>query len=440
MSNLLPLILKKRDGEVLTQSEIEGFISSLVSKKPPPDYQIASLLAFIVARGMTPEETFALTKAMLESGKPFKYAGFPSNAHFVDKHSTGGVGDKITLPLAPLVTAADERIYFPTIAGRALGHSGGTVDKLESIPGFKCGLELAKFYRLLKKNHLAFLGQTPQIAPADRILYALRDVTGTVSSIPLITGSILSKKLSESLNYLIIDLKTGSGAFLPEVTKTEALGRAMLAVLEKFKIPARILMTNMNTPLGHFSGNLLEVKEAHDILQMQGPADSTKLTKTFASLQLQSLGLSEAEAMSKVAEALTSGRAFEKWKIAIEAQGGRFSALEKSIKKALEQKRHSVTAQATGFLRFNVTELGMSLVALGAGRMTKSDKVDTSVGFFHPIACGDRVNKGQEILTIYYKDKAKLKNCLERLSSAIHIDENEGERTPLVIKEMQTKP
>jgi len=438
MADLLPLIIKKRDQIKLSEIEIELFIESITSKNPPPDYQIASLLAFIVARGMDSEENFWLTNAMLKSGDAFEYKGFSPEALFVDKHSTGGIGDKITLPLAPLVVAAAENLHIPTIAGRALGHTGGTVDKLESIPGFQTGLTMDRFYKILKKHRLAFLSQTPQIAPADRILYALRDVTGTVSSIPLITASILSKKLSESLDFLLIDLKCGSGAFLPDREQTEALGQRMLKVLNQFQKRAKICMTNMDTPLGHYSGNLWEVHESLEILKGQGPSSSTRLTLEFAKRILESSGVESSRATQSLENALHSGAALKKFEDSVEAQGGEISKMEKAIADLQKLKSFSVKAECEGFLKWNVTELGFALVELGAGRKTKTDKVDNEVGAYHPVDTGDRVLKNQEILRLYYRDKGRLNVCLERLKSAIQIKEQAVTKTPLIIKEWAT--
>lgn len=435
--NLLPLIHKKRLKQNLSSQEINAFVKSLTSSKAPPDYQIASLLAFTVANGMNDEETFALTTAMKNSGKPFAYKGFPKNSFFLDKHSTGGVGDKITLPLAPLVIAATENVYFPTIAGRGLGHTGGTVDKLESIPGFRCGLEMSRFYKILKKQRLAFLSQTPKIAPADRILYALRDVSGTVASVPLITASILSKKLSESLNYLLIDLKVGSGAFLTDPQMSEALARQMLNVLRHFKVGGRICMTNMDTPLGHYSGNLLEVYESLEILKGVGPKNSTRLSLEFAERLSEASGISKSESVSKVKAALHSGKALEVFEKSIEAQGGKLASMHKATANSLKLKTKSILCPQAGYLRFDVTQLGTALVDLGGGRMIKAAKIDPSVGFYHPHQTGDRVEKGEEVLKIYYRDSKKLSLALGRLSQAVFVQEDPLEKMPLIVKELQ---
>ncbi len=431
----MPLILKKREGGKLSQDEIFGFIQSLTSKSPPPDYQVSALLAFIVAQGMDSEETYFLTDAMKNSGKPFRYSGFPKSAFFVDKHSTGGVGDKITLPLVPLVLACSDRVYYPTIAGRALGHTGGTVDKLESIPGFKCGIETSKFYRLLKKNRGCFLSQTKDIAPADRVLYHLRDVTGTVSSIPLITASILSKKLSESLHYLLIDLKIGSGAFLPRREDCEALSQRMLKVLSRSGVSAEICMTNMDTPLGRYSGNLWEVLESFQILKGEGPQDSTRLTLNFAERQLVATGMSASQAQSLIQSKIKDGSALKMFEALLEAQGAKLKLLDRALKSLSQLKSFTFTAKTAGFVRIDVTSLGLALVEVGAGRKTKADKVDSLVGFEHLAATGDRVESGQPLLKIFYRDSKRLKACLKILESTFQLSSETQSKSPLIAKE-----
>lgn len=435
--NLLPLILKKRDQRELSSSEIRDFVFSLNSKRPPADYQIASLLAFILARGMTERETLDLTTAMKESGKPLEYKkGFPRDAFFVDKHSTGGVGDKITLPLLPIVISAAENVFFPTIAGRALGHTGGTVDKLESIPGFSCAISREKFYRVLRNHRGCFLSQTKDIAPADRELYHLRDVTGTVASIPLITASILSKKLSESLNFLLLDLKTGSGSFLPNRAENKNLGLSLLRVLKLSGTPAEVWMTNMDSPLGTYSGNRLEVLESLRILRGQGPKITTELTKHFAQRLLMASGISESDAFARIDRAIQSGAAVETFEKICRAQGGKIEELEKSIKRA-RLKTKSIKAPRSGFLKINSTQAGLALCELGAGRIRKSDKIDPNVGFEHNLEHGSTVDKGQEILTLHYSSASKMERSLAILKEAYQVSEEPPEKSPLVIENLR---
>lgn len=418
--NFIDLIHKKRRSEPLTEQEIEFWISSLNKKSSPPDYQISALLAFICANGMSVEETVSLTKAMRYSGKQFVFKSFPKDACIMDKHSTGGVGDKISLPLGPLVVAASENIFIPMIAGRGLGHTGGTVDKLESIPGFRAEIPQAAMLRQLKKHRLCFTGQTPQIAPADRRLYALRDVTGTVESIPLITASILSKKLSESLDYLLLDVKFGSGAFMQKIEDAEALAVSLKQVAELSGVQTHVFMTSMNSPLGHYSGHRLEIWESMEILRNQLQLNTTELSMRFALQMLTQSGLTEAEASRRLKNVLENGQAFEKWKDVVETQKGSLTKFESKMKSIFKRQK-IITAWKSGYMDYNVRELGFALVELGGGRKTKTDKIDFDVGFFHPILQGQKVEKGQEILKIFYRSESKLKACMKRLGSALII-------------------
>ncbi|MDB5039083.1 MAG: Thymidine phosphorylase [Bacteriovoracaceae bacterium] len=433
MTDLLSLIYKKRDGLVLSADEINGWISSLTSRTPPPDYQISALLAFIFQKGMNEKETATLTEAMRQSGKQFEYKNFPKGALFVDKHSTGGVGDKITLPLAPLVAACRESLYFPTISGRGLGHTGGTIDKLESIPGLKIDRSLEDSYKILKKHRVCFLGQTKDIVPADRILYALRDVTGTVESIPLITASILSKKLSENLDFLILDLKSGSGAFLPKLELTDKLAASLSSVARESEVPCNVFVTRMDTPLGHYSGHRLEVKESLAILKGEGPAASTELTKKFTERFLIFSGFASEDAVKTIDRKIQTGEAFEKFKDVIEAQGGSLVKFEKAVKEN-KMKTKVITAKEKGFLHFDVRKLGLALVELGGGRKSKTDIIDNDVGFYHPFETGDRVEEDQEVLKIYYRDKKKLDDCLQVLETAVQIKIESFPKSPLIRK------
>lgn len=431
--DLLSLIYKKRKKESLSSEEISEWIKSLLSKSPPPDYQISSLLAFIYQIGMSPTEITALTQAMRYSGTQFKYKGFPKNALFIDKHSTGGVGDKITLPLSALVTACSDDFYFPTISGRGLGHTGGTVDKLESIPGFKTTQDLPTFYKVLKKNRICFLSQSPQIVPADRILYALRDVTGTVESIPLITASILSKKLSESLDYLILDLKYGNGAFLTEIAQTEALAESLARVTREAGLKASVFVTRMNTPLGLYSGNRLEVAETLSILKGERPHSAAELTFAFTKKFLSLKNQDSHEADHSIETALQSGEAFRRFQKVIEAQGGSLARFEKAMKTAKVKKKIWVAPQS-GYLCFDVKALGLAIVELGGGRKTKQDKIDVDVGLYHPLEAGTWVEKGQEILEVFYRDTPSLNRAQKFLNLGFSIQVEPPLVSPLIKK------
>lgn len=433
MSQILGLIHKKREGLPLAEDEIQNWIADLNSKDPVPDYQSAALLAFIYQKGMTEKETAALTRAMRFSGKQFSYKGFPKGALFVDKHSTGGVGDKITIPLAPLTAACLDSLYFPTISGRGLGHTGGTLDKLSSIPGFRADWDLANFYKILKKHRVCFLAQTKDIVPADRVLYALRDVTGTVESIPLITASILSKKLSESLHFLILDVKSGNGAFLPRMEMTDKLAASLIEVARKSKLQSNVFVTRMDTPLGHYSGHRLEIMESLKILRGEGPASSAELTKKFAERFLAFAGMRSEDAQKTIEHKIQSGAALQKFEEVVQAQKGSLTKFEREIK-ANKLKTKVVLAKDHGFLSFDVRKLGLALAELGGGRKVKTDKIDLDVGFYHPLESGDRVEKDQEVLRVYYREKNKLEACLRLLDSAISIKLDGLLKIPLIRK------
>jgi pyrimidine-nucleoside phosphorylase len=433
MTDILSLIYKKREGLPLSEEEIESWIEALNSKKPVPEYQTAALLAFIYQKGMNEKEVTALTNAMRFSGRQFQYKGFPKDAIFVDKHSTGGVGDKITLPLAPLTAACRENFYFPTISGRGLGHTGGTLDKLASIPGFRVDWTLDRSFKILKKHRVCFLAQTQDIVPADRVLYALRDVTGTVESIPLITASILSKKLSETLHFLILDVKSGNGAFLPRMEQTDRLAYSLIDVARESKLKCNVFVTRMDTPLGHYSGHRLEVMESLNILRGEGPAASTELTKKFTERFLVFSGFHAEDAQKTIDHKIQTGAAFEKFKDVVEAQGGSLLKFEKTMR-TNKMKQKVITSKDHGFLSFDVRKVGLALAELGGGRKTKMDKIDYDVGFFHPLEAGDRVEKDQPILTIYYRDKSKLEKCMRCLDSAISIKLDGMLKVPLIRK------
>ncbi len=435
MSDVLSLILKKREGCELTETEIFSWIKQIGKV---PDYQSSALLAFIFQKGMSASETAHLTEAMRYSGKQFSYKGFSKDSLFIDKHSTGGVGDKITLPLSALITACDESFYFPTISGRGLGHTGGTIDKLESIPGFKPETSLNKFYKQLKKHRICFLQQGNQIVPADRVLYALRDVTGTVESIALITASILSKKLSETLDFLLIDLKFGNGAFLSDLEQTDKLAESLLEVCRASSLKASVMQTRMDTPLGLYSGNRLEALETLSILRGDRPHSATDLTVLFAVKFLSLKGYSEQMALELIQKKISSGEAYVQFEKVIAAQGGSLTKLEKTAK-AAKTKIKVMRASRAGYLSFNVRKLGLAIVALGGGRKTKLDKIDPDVGLYHPLESGDRVEKGQELLRIYYRDSARLTQAMKLINDGgVEIKEMPSPKSPLVRRVLST--
>lgn len=431
--SLIDLILKKRSGEALPEADIESFVRNLESF---PDYQVSAFLAFCFCKGLNEIETAKLTKEMQLSGEQLDRKKFPKEWKFIDKHSTGGVGDKISLPLAPLVVSSSENLCIPMIAGRSLGHTGGTVDKLESLPGLQCLFTKAKYERLLRKNRLVFSGQSHKIAPADKKLYALRDVTGTVPSIPLIVASILSKKLSASLDYLLFDVKFGSGAFMKTLEEAEELAVQLLRTAQLNHLKSTGVLTSMNQPLGKFLGNALEVEEAVQILQNAGPKDSSQLSLHFAERMLQESGMGLAAAQKALQDSLQSGRAYECFENVIAQQGGRLDRFLKRKKTRLKKKL--LKSSEEGYLRWDVESLGHALNLLGAGRTKASDKIDHEVGIELIAASSQKIQAGDPLLYIYYSDAQKLRLAEKKIKSALFFDENKSESEALIQKQFET--
>ncbi len=399
--NFIPyqLIEKKRDGKELSDQEIEWFIKGLGNGEVA-DYQMTAMLMAIYIRGMNDRETAALTRAMLYSGKVLK----PLGKNTVDKHSTGGVGDKTSFIVAPLAAACG--IKVPMIAGRGLGHTGGTIDKAESIPGFQTNISLDDFEAALESDHLVLTGQTADIAPADRKIYSLRDVTGTVSSIPLITGSILSKKLAEGINGLVMDLKYGTGAFMQNVSDSEELAREMSLVAESFGVNTMMFITDMNQPLGKFAGHSHEIIECIDTLKGQGPKDLEELSLQLAGAMifLGQKAESFEKGVSKAREALASGRALEVFTKLVEKQGGDIRVIETPYELLpMAKVKTEIKSPVDGFLNsMNNKEVGNMLLQLGGGRKVSSDKIDFAVALEFPKKLGDEIRKDEPVLIIHH--------------------------------------
>src|SRR5687767_12456092 len=371
------LIRRKRDGRALTRQEIEYFVSG-VTDGTIPDYQASALLMAIVLRGMSPVETAWLTGAMVRSGTRMTYPdvdGVP-----VDKHSTGGVGDKTSLILAPLAVACGAIV--PMMSGRGLGHTGGTLDKLESIPGFRTALSLDELRVAVRTVGCALIGQTAEIAPADKRLYALRDVTGTVESIPLISASIMSKKIAEGIGALVLDVKTGSGAFMKTLEDSRALAHSLVAIGISSGVRTEAVITAMNAPLGTHIGNAHEVVESIDVLKGGGPADTRELSLLLAARMLVVAGIviDEDDALARVTRALESGAGLETFRRIIEHQGGDPRVIDDYGLLAYAPHEHRVPASQRGFVRYESEALGRAAVALGAGRARLDDAVDHGVG------------------------------------------------------------
>jgi pyrimidine-nucleoside phosphorylase len=423
------LIRLKRDGGTLDRAAIDYFVSG-VTDGSLPDYQASAMLMAILLRGMTPEETAALTDAMVRSGVRVTYpdvAGTP-----VDKHSTGGVGDKASLVLAPLAAACGAPV--PMMSGRGLGHTGGTLDKLESIPGFRTGLSLDELKAAVASIGCALIGQTSEIAPADRTLYALRDVTGTVESIPLICASIMSKKIAEGIGGLVLDVKTGSGAFIRDRDRAIELARTMITLGETRGCPTVALLTAMDRPLGRACGHSLEVEEALEGLRGRGPDDLMEVTYALAVEMLVLVGAAPdaAEARHRLEESVSSGRALETFGRIIEAQGGNRAVIEDPAILPQAGAVEVFRAPRSGVVSAVAPRrIGHAILELGGGRVTIEDQIDPSVGFVITVKPGDTVGTGDPIASVFARDETGVALGLRALGEAITIGE-EARLTPLI--------
>src|SRR5438876_3304546 len=411
------ILRRKRDGLPLQRDEIDAFVGG-VTDGSWPDYQASALLMAIVLRGMNADETAHLTRAMVNSGARLDWSGLPGPK--VDKHSSGGVGDKTSLVLAPLAAACG--CIVPMMSGRGLGHTGGTLDKLEAIPGFRTGLSLAEAKAQVMTLGCAMIGQTPEIAPADRRLYALRDVTGTVEAIPLIAASIMSKKLAEGLNALVLDVKRGSGAFLPKLEQSLELAKTMITLGGDRGCPTVALLTAMDRPLGRACGNALETEEAILTLRGEGPADLLEVTYALGSEMLLAAGVEKTskKARQRLANALASGLAAEKFEQVIEAQGGNPKTLEDPSVLPQANEVEVYAAPRTGVVTaVDPRTIGRAVVAMGGGRIKVEDEVDPTVGFVITVKPGDKVLAGEPMATVLARDPDGMKLGFEALGRAI---------------------
>jgi pyrimidine-nucleoside phosphorylase len=426
------IIIKKRDGGALTRDEIEFFARG-VTNGPFADYQATALLMAIFWRGMTPQETAWLTDAMMRSGEVIDLRDLPGAK--VDKHSTGGVGDKVSLILAPLAAACGLKV--PMMSGRGLGHTGGTLDKLEAIPGFRVMLDVPEFRAILQKVGLAMIGQTPQIVPADRKLYALRDVTGTVECIPLICASIMSKKLAEGIDSLVLDVKFGQGAFMKKKQDALTLARAMVAVGKAGGKPVRALLTAMNQPLGRCVGHTTEVIESIECLKGRGPADLMEVTFALTGhmLVLGGAARDEADARAQMEAAIANGGALRKFREMCGAQGGDPRVVDDysiipTAKKLLEVK---APAAAKGYVsEVDALKCGHAILALGGGRAAVTDQVDHAVGLADLIKIGEPVAPGTRLCTLHANDDAKAARAEALIREAIKFAPTAPTIEPLV--------
>lgn len=431
---MIDIIEKKRDGKSLNKEEIDFFIKGYTNGDIP-DYQASSLAMAIFFQDMNEEERAHLTMAMVNSGDVIDLSDIEGIK--VDKHSTGGVGDTTTLVLAPLVASVG--VPVAKMSGRGLGHTGDTIDKLESAKGFHVELTEDEFIKLVNENQVAVMGQSGNLTPADKKLYALRDVTGTVNSIPLIASSIMSKKIAAGADAIVLDVKTGSGAFMKTLEDAEALAHAMVSIGNNVGRNTMAIISDMSQPLGNTIGNGLELKEAIETLQGHGPDDLTELVLTLGSqmvvLAKKADNLKDARELLEAA--IQSGKALDKFKTFISNQGGDVSIIERPD--SLEDAKYKIeyTAQKDGFISEMVAnEIGVASMMLGAGRQTKEDIIDLSVGIVLNKKVGDKVNAGESILTIH-SNKENVNDIFDKLNESIKID-SEG-YTPTLIHKIITE-
>ena len=425
------IIRAKRDGEALSREAIESFVRG-VTDGSWEDYQASALLMAVVLKGMNAVETGWLTDAMARSGDRVTLDHIPGVK--VGKHSTGGVGDKVSIVLAPL--AASCGVVVPKMSGRGLGHTGGTLDKLESIPGFRVALSLDEFKKILGEVGCCLISQTDNIAPADKKLYALRDVTATVESLPLIAASVMSKKLAEGSTALVLDVKCGRGAFMQRPAEARALARAMVTIGSTSGVRTEAFITRMDTPLGRAVGNSVEIAECIDVLSGRGPADLTALIIKLASrmVLLGEKAASDEDAEKKVRDALASGAAREKLKQMITWQGGDAGVVDDTGRLPKAARTHHLNATKGGFVQsLDALLVGRTAVALGAGRDKKGDAVDLSAGILLHKKPGDAISTGEPIMELRYNDEARLKTALGLASQAAVIGDTAPPDAPLVI-------
>ena len=430
--NIVELIKNKRDGNSFENEEI-GFLIDHFTNSSIPDYQFSALLMAILLKGMDSSETSALTNSMLNSGKIINLSSFKGKK--VDKHSTGGVGDKTSLIIAPIVASAG--IYVPMISGRGLGHTGGTLDKLESIPGFRTDLSLSESMKVLKKCGAVLIGQTKEIAPADKMIYALRDVTGTVESIPLITASIMSKKLAEGIDGLVLDIKTGNGAFMKKYKDSIELANSLIDTAKSFDKKVIGFITDMNQPLGNYIGNWLEVYESIQVLKGQVKNDlyllSTKLAGAMIHLGKKAKSLQEGERIAQ--EKIKSGEAFNKFQQIVELQGGSRNYIINPEKYPKSKFRKSVKSSRDGFIsNLNTYQIGMATLELGAGRRKKDDVIDPKAGIVFSKKYGDQIKKGEIICELYSDSKARIKLAEQMIVESISFSKLKPTKLKLIKK------
>lgn len=415
--NPVTIIRKKRECESLSKEEIQFLIQSYTADRIP-DYQMSAFLMASFLNGLNGDEAAALTYSMLHSGIIVDLSHIPGKK--VDKHSTGGVGDKLSLILAPIVASCG--VPVPMISGRGLGHSGGTLDKLESIPGFTVDITLARYKEIIKKHNLVLAGQTEEIAPADKRLYALRDVTATVESIPLIAGSIMSKKLAEGIDALVLDVKFGSGAFMKNSKDAIKLAETLVSIGEQFGKETIAYLTNMNQPLGNAIGNWLEVKESIDCLKGNGPDDVMEITHLLSGTMIYLGNKADTidEGIEMSHDAVQNGTAFQKWVDIVEEHGGDINVINNPDQYPQAKFKVDVQASESGVItRIDAYAMGMVSLELGAGRRSKEDDIDPQAGFILHKKIGEKIERNETFATLYTNKEEAVEDAVTNLQSAI---------------------
>lgn len=426
------LIHRKRDGEELSPEEIRHVVDGY-TRGEIPDYQASAFLMAVYFSGMSDREVSSITETLINSGSVLDLSGIPGVK--VDKHSTGGVGDKTSLVAAPIAAAAG--VVVPMVSGRALGHTGGTLDKLESIPGFRTDLTIDEFRTQLARLNLAFIGQTPEIAPADGKLYALRDVTATVESIPLIASSIMSKKLSAGVDALVLDVKVGSGAFMKKQVDARRLAQMMVGIGRRMDKRVQALITDMNQPLGYAVGNALEVMEVSQTLQNAGPADLTRLCLELAArlIYLGKAAKTLEEARETAQAKLLDGSGYRKLKEVIEAQGGNPQVLDRFELLPNATGAQEITTSRGGYVSAIDAELiGQASAMIGAGRNTKEDVIDPAVGVILEVKVGQKIDAGSILCRIYYTGEEHLEEAAGLVEDAFKISQQPVEERDLILE------
>ncbi|MDQ6678753.1 MAG: thymidine phosphorylase [Acidobacteriota bacterium] len=426
------LIQRKRAAEELSSEEIASLINGYTSGEIP-DYQMSAFLMATCFSGMTDREVSALTDSMINSGGTVDLSGIPGVK--VDKHSTGGVGDKTSLISAPIAAAAG--VVVPMISGRALGHTGGTLDKLESIPGFRTDLTIEEFHATVSQHGLSFMGQTEEIAPADKKLYALRDVTGTVESIALIASSIMSKKLAEGIDALVLDVKVGSGAFMKKQVEARRLAQMMVGIGRRVDKKVQALITDMNQPLGYAVGNALEVMEVSQTLHNEGPEDLRRLSLELAArmIFLGKVTKTLEEARELAEQKLSDGSAYRKFRDVVEAQGGNPQALEKFELLPNATGMREITTSRAGFVSaINAEDVGRASTMMGAGRNMKDDAIDPAVGVILEVKAGEKVDAGAVLCRLYYTQESTLEDAAEMVEDAFKISGHKPDERELILE------